>query len=61
MGEVRQGQARLAQGNLKHNLNAQAIGAIHGESLDIEKEVEQLIGDMNDSIAQAESFTRALP
>ncbi|MHC1765552.1 MAG: DUF2959 domain-containing protein [Verrucomicrobiia bacterium] len=46
---------------LKHNLNAQAIGALKGEVLDIEKEVQQLIRDMNASIAQAESFIKTLP
>ncbi len=46
---------------LKHNLNAQAIGALKGEVLDIEKEVQQLIRDMNTSIAQAESFIKTLP
>lgn len=46
---------------LKHNLNAQAIGALKGEVLDIEKEVQKLIRDMNASIAQAESFIKTLP
>lgn len=46
---------------LKHNLNAQAIGALRGEVLDIEKEVQQLIRDMNASIAEAESFINAMP
>jgi SMC interacting uncharacterized protein involved in chromosome segregation len=46
---------------LKHNLNAQAIGALRGEVLDIEKEIQQLIRDMNTSIAEAESFIQALP
>lgn len=45
---------------LKHNLNAQAIGALRGESLDIEKEIEQLIRDMNASIAQADAFIAGL-
>ncbi len=46
---------------LKHNLNAQAVGALKGEVVDIEKEVQQLIADMNASISQAESFIRTLP
>ncbi|MCI0538470.1 MAG: DUF2959 domain-containing protein [Verrucomicrobiales bacterium] len=46
---------------LKHNLNAQAIGALRGESLDIEREIQQLIRDMNASIAQADAFIKALP
>ena len=46
---------------LKHNLNAQAIGALKGEVLDIEKEVQQLIRDMNASIAQADAFISGMP
>jgi hypothetical protein len=46
---------------LKHNLNAQAVGALRGEALDIEKEIQQLIRDMNASIAEADSFIKALP
>ena len=46
---------------LKHNLNAQAIGALRGEVVDIEKEVQQLIQNMNTSIAEAESFLRTMP
>ena len=46
---------------LKHNLNAQAIGALKGEAVDVEKEIEQLIRDMNTSIAEAESFIRTMP
>lgn len=45
---------------LKHNLNAQAIGALKGETLDIEKEIAQLIKDMNASIQQADSFIQGL-
>jgi hypothetical protein len=46
---------------LKHNLNAQAIGAIKGESAGIELEIRQLIQDMNASISQAEAFIKTLP
>jgi hypothetical protein len=46
---------------LKHNLNAQAVGALKGEALDVEKEIQQLIRDMNASITEAESFIRTLP
>ncbi len=46
---------------LKHNLNAQAVGALKGESVSIEREIQQLIQDMNASISQAERFIRALP
>ena len=46
---------------LKHNLNAQAIASLKGESLDIEKEIGRLIRDMNKSIAEADSFIKGLP
>ena len=46
---------------LKHNLNAQAIGSLQGETRDIEKEIIKLIADMNASIAQADSFIANLP
>jgi hypothetical protein len=46
---------------LKHNLNAQAISSLRGETMDIEKEIAKLIEDMNASIAEANSFIRALP
>jgi hypothetical protein len=45
---------------LKHNLNAQAIGALKGETLDIEKEIQQLIREMNASIQEADSFIDGL-
>jgi hypothetical protein len=45
---------------LKHNLNAQAIGALRGETLDIEKEIQQLIQDMNRSIQEADAFVKGL-
>jgi len=45
---------------LKHNLNAQAIGALRGEVLDIEKEIGALIQDMNRSIVEADAFIQTL-
>jgi len=45
---------------LKHNLNAQAIGALKGETLDIEKEIQRLITDMNSSIQEADRFIQGL-
>lgn len=45
---------------LKHNLNAQAIGALKGETLDIEKEIQGLITEMNRSIAEADQFIKGL-
>lgn len=41
---------------LKHHLNAQAIGSLRNETLNIEKEIQQLIRDMNDSISEANAF-----
>ena len=43
---------------LKHNLNAQAIGALRKEADKIEIEVEALIGDMRSSIEEAETFLK---
>jgi ElaB/YqjD/DUF883 family membrane-anchored ribosome-binding protein len=43
---------------LKHNLNAQAIGALKKEADKIEIEVTSLIGDMKKSIAEAETFLK---
>jgi hypothetical protein len=45
---------------LKHNLNAAAIGALKGETMDIEKEIQRLIGDMNASIQEADRFIEGL-
>lgn len=46
---------------LKHNLNAQAIGALGGEVSDIEAEVENLIADISISIQEADAFLETLP
>lgn len=46
---------------LKHNLNAQAVGALKGEAVDVEKEIQQLVRDMTASISEAERFIRTLP
>jgi len=43
---------------LKHNLNARAVGALGGEMVSIEREVTDLIADMNDSISEAENFIK---
>lgn len=45
---------------LKHNLNAQAIGSLAKESVDVENEIQKLIRDMNASVAQAEAFIQGL-
>jgi len=41
---------------LKHNLNAEAVGALRGEMLSIEKDVSVLIKDMNAAIEQSQKF-----
>jgi F0F1-type ATP synthase membrane subunit b/b' len=45
---------------LKHNLNAQAIGALKREAGDIEMEVGRLINDMGKSIDEADRFLQSL-
>jgi hypothetical protein len=45
---------------LKHNLNAQAIGVLKKEVGDIEVEVQGLIQDITESIAEADSFLKTL-
>lgn len=44
---------------LKHNLNAQAIGALKQEVDDIEVEVERLIADIAQSIKEADDFLKS--
>ena len=46
---------------LKHNLNAQAIAPLKGESANIQVEISKLIAQMNQSIAKAEEFVRMMP
>ena len=41
---------------LKHNLNAQAIGALQGEYKTIKRDVEWLVAEMNKAIAQSQQF-----
>jgi len=43
---------------LKHNLNAQAIGALEGELGQIRQNVDSLIRDMEASIAESEAFIK---
>ena len=45
---------------LKHNLNAQAIGAIKGEFTDLQTDIAVLIKDMNKSIAESSQFIATL-
>lgn len=43
---------------LKHNLNAQAIGALKGEMSSIETEIASLVAAMNRSISEADAFLK---
>ncbi len=46
---------------LKHNLNAAAIGGLQAEMAGVEADIEQLISDMRESIAEASRFLGTLP
>lgn len=46
---------------LKHNLNAQAIGALKGEVGTIEADVSALLKEMNRAISEADAFIKTLP
>jgi hypothetical protein len=46
---------------LKHNLNAQAIASLKGESVSIQNDIAKLIEDMNVSIQQADAFIKQMP
>jgi DUF2959 family protein len=45
---------------LKHNLNARALTAIKGELVKVDAQVDQLVKDMNRSIAEADKFIQAM-
>ena len=45
---------------LKHNLNASAIASLKGEATTIQADISKLISQMNQSIAQADSFIKTL-
>jgi hypothetical protein len=45
---------------LKHNLNARALSAIKGELLKVDAQVDQLVKDMNRSIAEADKFIQSM-
>ena len=46
---------------LKHNLNAQAIGSLETEVRDIQRDVDDLLGDLRASIQEADQFIQGLP
>ncbi|PXX92380.1 DUF2959 domain-containing protein [Marinobacter vulgaris] len=43
---------------LKHNLNAQAIGSLENELVNIRQDVDELIRNMEQSVAESEAFIR---
>ncbi len=45
---------------LKHNLNAQAIGSLQGEVVKIDREVQELIAEMQEAIFEAERFIQGM-
>lgn len=45
---------------LKHNLNAQAVGALRGEFKSLQTDVQRLIKDMNKSIAESDKFIASM-
>ncbi|NLZ16419.1 MAG: DUF2959 domain-containing protein [Desulfobulbaceae bacterium] len=45
---------------LKHNLNAQAIASLQGELLSLERNVDQLVREMEESIREADLFITRL-
>ena len=45
---------------LKHNLNAHALAAMKGELVKVDAQVNQLVRDMNRSIAEADKFIQAM-
>lgn len=45
---------------LKHHLNAKAIGALQGEFDSIQRDINRLIKEMNQAIAQSEQFVATL-
>ncbi|XQW84712.1 DUF2959 domain-containing protein [Thalassotalea piscium] len=45
---------------LKHNLNAQAVGALKGEYTSIKRNIDALIKEMNNSIGDSQAFIDSL-
>ncbi|HMS84437.1 MAG TPA: DUF2959 domain-containing protein [Nitrospira sp.] len=45
---------------LKHNLNARALSAIKGELVKVDAQVDQLVKEMNRSIAEADKFIQTM-
>jgi hypothetical protein len=45
---------------LKHNLNAQAVAALEGTAVEIQRDIDELIRDLRASITEADRFIEAL-
>ena len=45
---------------LKHNLNARALAAMKGELVKVDAQVDQLVREMNRSIAEADKFIQTM-
>ena len=45
---------------LKHNLNANAVGALQGEFTTIKRDVSSLINEMNSAITQSDEFIKSI-
>lgn len=45
---------------LKHNLNAQAVSEIKGEFTNLKRDIQQLMNDMNKSIAESNKFIKQM-
>jgi ElaB/YqjD/DUF883 family membrane-anchored ribosome-binding protein len=45
---------------LKHNLNARALAAMKGERVKVDAQVDQLVREMNRSIAEADKFIQTM-
>jgi hypothetical protein len=45
---------------LKHNLNAQAIAALEGTTVEIQRDIDLLIRDLHTSIKEADRFLETL-
>ena len=45
---------------MKHNLNARAVGALKGEVVRVDAEVDRLVADINRALAEADRFVKSL-
>lgn len=58
--KLSQTKARYQVLYLEHNLNARARAAIKGELVKVDAQVDQLVKDMNRSIAEADKFIQSM-